>query len=469
MTDMTAFESLIAEDVRDEVGPEETVDALAIARKARADSTRWGFDMYSALKFVAASVIVALFGGYLLAGILTTQQGDEMAPAAVTETPSPMTTEALLSGMVTEEVEPGVLRVIHDGYRDLTTPSDPMRQFTAGAAKADYLYPGLRAVIVGDVGNVWRTAECVAPAPESRCLRLYQVGQEGAWEIDPVPVSFWDGQIDAGLDGRLWALANGAPMAFDDGLWVPAPHHVKGDFDALAVQANGTVWLKSDRLCWTSETSAGCTSWPDAFDGEDYGVAGPVVTDEGIVWLTALADEDGSVSFLRFDPTGWQVVPAPADYPGDPTPLTHPVGLTPDGGTVWTAGDSFVRHQTLTRLNEQGWTTFTAADGVGTWGGQKGEWNAPTDMLKVAPDGSAWVNATIAKASATDPSTVTGGRTCDGVARFDGETWRPFLAGSCISDLDFAPDASAWVVALDRQSGEVSTYVITPRAVAATE
>ena len=35
MTDMTAFETRIAEDVRDEVGPEETVDALAIARKAR--------------------------------------------------------------------------------------------------------------------------------------------------------------------------------------------------------------------------------------------------------------------------------------------------------------------------------------------------------------------------------------------------------------------------------------------------
>ena len=30
--------------------------------------------MFSALKFVAAAVIVALFGGFLLAGVLTTQQ-----------------------------------------------------------------------------------------------------------------------------------------------------------------------------------------------------------------------------------------------------------------------------------------------------------------------------------------------------------------------------------------------------------
>ena len=115
MTDMTAFERLIAQDVRDEVGPEETVDALAIARTAIADSTRWRFpSMFSALKFVTAGVVVALFGGFLLAVILTTQQGDEVLPAAVTESPSPITSEELLSGMVTEEVKPGVFRVLHD-------------------------------------------------------------------------------------------------------------------------------------------------------------------------------------------------------------------------------------------------------------------------------------------------------------------------------------------------------------------
>ena len=53
--------------------------------------TEGGFTMFSALKFVAAGVIVALFGGFLLAGILTTPQGDDVLPAAVTESPSPMT------------------------------------------------------------------------------------------------------------------------------------------------------------------------------------------------------------------------------------------------------------------------------------------------------------------------------------------------------------------------------------------
>jgi len=53
------------------------------------------FTMFSALKFIAASAIVALFGGFLLTGAFTTQQGDEMLPAAATESPSPMTAQML--------------------------------------------------------------------------------------------------------------------------------------------------------------------------------------------------------------------------------------------------------------------------------------------------------------------------------------------------------------------------------------
>ena len=243
-----------------------------------------------------------------------------------------------------------------------------------------------------------------------------------------------------------------------------AEHSVEGDFGAITVHADGRVWLKSHELCWTDETSAGCTSWPDVFDGADYGMAGLVVADDGLVWLTALADEDGSVTLLRFDGTEWQVVPTPADYPGDPTPLTHPVGMTRDGGTVWTAGDPFVRHQSLTRLDEQGWTTFTAADGVRTWGGQRGEWNAPTDTLRVAPGGSAWVNASIATASVTDPSPC--GRPAMVVACFAGVV--AAVLRRALSDA-LRSDGSAWVVALDRQSGEVSTYVITPGDVSTRE
>ena len=58
-----------------------------------------GYTMFSAVKLIAAAVIVALFGGFLVAGVLTTPQEGEVAPAAVTESPSPMATEESPSHM----------------------------------------------------------------------------------------------------------------------------------------------------------------------------------------------------------------------------------------------------------------------------------------------------------------------------------------------------------------------------------
>ncbi len=58
-----------------------------------------GSSMFSAVKFVAAAAILALFGGFLLSGILTTPQDAEILPAAVTESPSPMVTEESSSSM----------------------------------------------------------------------------------------------------------------------------------------------------------------------------------------------------------------------------------------------------------------------------------------------------------------------------------------------------------------------------------
>jgi hypothetical protein len=58
-----------------------------------------GYTMFSAFKFIAAAVIVALFGGFLVAGVLTTPQDGEVAPATVTESPSPMATGESTSGV----------------------------------------------------------------------------------------------------------------------------------------------------------------------------------------------------------------------------------------------------------------------------------------------------------------------------------------------------------------------------------
>ena len=77
MDDMSAFERQLERRIQRFVGPVRPVDDLAVfdAVVATSRSQGWSFSMWSAVKFVAAAFIVALFGGFLLAGVLTTPTG----------------------------------------------------------------------------------------------------------------------------------------------------------------------------------------------------------------------------------------------------------------------------------------------------------------------------------------------------------------------------------------------------------
>ena len=81
MDDMNTFERQVARDALRDAGPSLPVDAAAVfARAVPAPSPKWRFQsMFSATKFVVAGAIVALFGGFLLAGVLT-QPSDESVP-----------------------------------------------------------------------------------------------------------------------------------------------------------------------------------------------------------------------------------------------------------------------------------------------------------------------------------------------------------------------------------------------------
>ena len=95
MSEMQAFERQLERRIHRFVGPARPVDDLAVFEAVASASrprTR-GFTMFSALKLMAASAIVALFGGFLLAGVLTAPADDEVLPAAVTASPTPATTE----------------------------------------------------------------------------------------------------------------------------------------------------------------------------------------------------------------------------------------------------------------------------------------------------------------------------------------------------------------------------------------
>jgi hypothetical protein len=107
MDDMNAFETQVAREASREAGPSQPVDVASIVRSTTAVSsarrwsvaTRWfgsgrwpapgegGIMVFSAVKLAAAAAIVALFGGFLLVGVVgDPQDGDLLPPAA--ESPS---------------------------------------------------------------------------------------------------------------------------------------------------------------------------------------------------------------------------------------------------------------------------------------------------------------------------------------------------------------------------------------------
>ena len=108
MDDMNAFEDQVAREAQLEAGPARPVDVASIVRSATAAAPvgRWspvtrlfgggrtpapgegGTSMMSALRYMAAAVVVALFGGYLLAAVVgDPPDGESLPPAAESSSP----------------------------------------------------------------------------------------------------------------------------------------------------------------------------------------------------------------------------------------------------------------------------------------------------------------------------------------------------------------------------------------------
>ena len=120
MDELTPLDRQIAGELLLDAGPPESVDDLAIFSIITATrSPKWhSQSMLGATKFVVAGAIVALFGGFLLAGLLA-QPTDERLP--------PTATADLLETLETEEVGPGVFHVLSDGIDDLSAIGEEAR------------------------------------------------------------------------------------------------------------------------------------------------------------------------------------------------------------------------------------------------------------------------------------------------------------------------------------------------------
>jgi len=456
MDDKNDFERQLASTMQQAGRPSRPVDAAAIVRSAsgarpvsrwstvtrrlRGDApsapTERGFSMFSAVKLIAAAAVVALFGGFLMSGVLTTQDGN-LAPAAITESPAPITTDELIAGFVTEEVEPGVLLVTNDGYRDLSHPG------------RDWGVEG--GVAVGGDGHVWLL---------DAFGEFFSLGEEAEYDLADEFLMDYDEDADldyavfvepnsellqAGPDGRLWMLSGRDIMSFDPETanWDPLNPGIRAA--DIAVDDVGRVWatLTDELVRFDADGTATRYALPEGYRQ----IVSLMVSPDGVAHVMAMPslarDADlETTDILRLD-DGALVTVVTA---GPPQLWPPTAGL---GGTLW-AGPGYewpddFPHPALMRLDETGWTTFTEADGIRLWGGKFGWY--PGEMITAAPDGSVWVDAT-----ADDGE-------CDGLGRFDGETWTSYLSGHCIADIDFTADGAAWVLAEGPYLDHLSTNV----------
>jgi hypothetical protein len=490
MDDMNAFERQVARDAARDVGPVRPVDDLAIFNAiTTTQSPKWRFQsMFGATKFVVAGVIVALFGGFLLSGVLT-QPSDESAPAVgasasaslesepaneATTAPETSTTPDLLPGvaLVTEEVEPGVFRVVSDGVRDLARPLP------------DYNYAGSYMTLVAGLdGSVWlhpgRLFKGDRPRPTYPGHELpFRLGHpvdarigdernaEGA--LNDYPSQY--GDITVGPDGTLWMVDDGVVWSFaerpDDDPWQQL-------YDAgpeFALAPDGSVWTTEEALrrffLGHSVDGSEWDSWEVPFtEGPDGRMTLLGISGEGDAWVTN-GEYDGVIG--RFDGSDWQTSSAP------PGAWLWDVG---QDGTLWARSEHEQRR--MLRFDGTDWTEYDEADGVPQMGGHE----MPAD-IEVAPDSSVWVNSIPRLIRETDDGSIDDtsgeGDVCGGVYNFDGTTWTHYLHGTCVYDMDISPDGTTWLrggtfdlnADFDRSrstSGPVELYVITPEAVAATE
>jgi len=454
MADMTAFERQVGDEIFRIVGPARPVDDLAVYEAVIATDRQkgWNFTMFSALRFVVAGAIVALFGGFLLTSVFTTQQDGEVLPAAATESPTATANVDILPGVTlsVDEVEPGVFRVAGDGVRDLAS---------VGAVD----------IVAGYDDGIWLLRE-------DGLLRL---GSDGSY-LWPVGTGPGDHIFEIAPDGTMWVIPDerrGASLRSTDGeAWTVQLCPLQ-DCAGFTVAPDGTVWAS-----WADEGDRwrvgylGPTGW-QPLDGyalsawsSDKG-SGPqptsinydhlFMTDAGDLYgAECWADVERGCYLHRYEDGDW----LGEDLYGVGYFNYGKVLDVGSDGTVWLEGsisDSF-----LSRFADGEWVVYTPADlpavGLGL-----------DHQFEVAPDGSLWASLW---RSANDGDARLGedpyrwweeqrvavedGRLlCDGLARFDGDTLDRFLPGQCVS-MDIAADGSVWVLA----SGDL--YVITPEVIA---
>jgi hypothetical protein len=369
--------------------------------------------------------------------VTTLAAGMLAAPAIAAEED---TTPDLLPGvdLVTEEVEPGVYRVLSDGVRDLTrqvqdvavTPTgdvwveqgtsrdwdiirlgEPDVSRTLGREKPWDLFtldgtPTVAVPVFGPPPTPWRTFD-----------------GEGWVDHEPTGCDYWQrwGQAGITADGQCWAqlpYERGVYPIDDSG---DAPRDDSGEARPVVLDAVGSTL---DRFMSSVD-----------------------VTDDGTLWATVHSSETSDFEGLvRYDGETWEFTPYDAALEPEVgnrrrDEWSH-IALGPDG-RVWAVD---IYHPVYAAGNKsafvvrvwdgEDWMTLGPVEAPQRFG-------SPRTDARFLDDGSVWL--------------------LDGWLVVDDDGLRTQDLPGVPGNVEFAPDGSAWTV-IDRQ-----LYVVTPEAVMVAE
>ncbi len=277
---------------------------VAAATKTTSSATARTRPLLIAARLVVAGAIVALFGGFLLAGLLTQPSERVAAPAS-----SPTATWTPPPELTMEEIAPGVTQATLAG----------VGSFEAASAPHDFAFDAH--------GDMW----LLSPAG------LQRVGDDTA-HPSPGPMPY-DPDLSLAPDGALWTLANDTVASFRDGAWTEAPPF-PGDTEdppgALEVLPDGTVWARTTttlaRLDGDAWTAYRITDDEGPVPDAGYVFPGDLAwTPDGSLWVTTNgARKRKRGGLLRFDGEVFHQVEPPVPVEGWIGPL-----VSGQDGELW--------------------------------------------------------------------------------------------------------------------------------------
>jgi hypothetical protein len=448
MDEWDAFERQIAFVSQRVVGPPRSVDAWAVVQTARAVAPRRLGRLRSVTSLVASFTIVMLVIAVVVIGSLI-QPGFDRLPgvvrspeASVTADPTPRRTHDpdLLAGatLVTEEIEPGVYRVVSDGVRDLARATG-FRSYdvfdsivSAGHDGSVWVFTKDHFFRLGDLadhtwdGATFGRSDPPSISPHGRVWQFeadFDRGTDGA--LRSFDGTVWKTELEGATgfhmwpDGTIWATDVNGRLLRRDGTTPTDTWEEMGS--ALPLRGvYGTVWV-SPRI--------------DPGLAESYGRSAGSV--EVLTWHRATDQGQLDVSFIgqgrdsgdagAFDAQIRQVDMSDAGDWWIFQDFEVPHAGT---GATGTGDDVTRRVDYLVHVDDLSKRVLTGAEGVPSLGEPEGN-----GVLEAAPDGSVWMTV------------GTEGGSCDGIATFDGETWHHFLRGACVVDIELAPDGTVWLQA----------------------